>query len=131
MKIQIKGFRPGKGLAAEFKAAKVRRRDLTKAVTIEVLSQDNKKVIQRWRFVPPNKRLFTDKGVDQTLDNFIDTFERDNPDHRYRLVVMTDRYRLVWEPEEKPDTQAEALKELVSTAKAMPAEALKEAICGQ
>jgi hypothetical protein len=81
---------------------------VAKRVQIEVLSQDNKRVIRRFRFVPPSdaqgrKTRFTSKGVDHVLENFVDSFERDNPDHKYRLVVCKDKYKLVWTPEESGD----------------------------
>ena len=83
------------------------RSSLHKRVQIEVMDQANKKVIRRFRFTPPDdpsgrKHRFTGKGVEQVLDNFIDSFERDNPNHRYRLVVCKDKFKLVWEPEESP-----------------------------
>ena len=82
---------------------------VAKRVQVEVLSQDNKRVIHRFRFAPPNdaktghRTRFTAEGVDQVLENFVDSFERDNPNHRYRLVVCKDKYKLVWEPEESGD----------------------------
>jgi hypothetical protein len=87
-----------------------------------VLSQDNKRVIQRYRFVPPNdtqgrKTRFTAPGVDHVLENFIDSFERDNPNHKYRLVVCKDKYRLVWAPDPEPDPVKESLAEVLAAVK--------------
>jgi hypothetical protein len=76
---------------------------LTKAVNIEVLSADNKKVIRRFRFTAPDdpkkgKQRLTPAGVDKVLENFIESFDRDNPDHKYRLVDLHGgRFRLVHE----------------------------------
>lgn len=97
---------------------------VAKRVQIEVLSQDNKRVIQRYRFVPPNdaktgrKTRFTDIGVDHVLENFIDSFERDNPDHKYRLVVCKDKYKLVWTPDPQPDPVQKNLGEALAAVKA-------------
>jgi hypothetical protein len=101
----------------------------TKRVEIEVLSQDNKRVIRRFRFTPPNdaktgqKTRFIGKGVDHVLENFVDSFERDNPNHRYRLVVCKDKYKLVWESEPEPDPVKEHLDEMLAAVKdgAVPA----------
>jgi hypothetical protein len=73
---------------------------LFKAVTIEVLSQDNKRVLSRHRFVADegNKKVrFTEHGVDQVINTFITKFETDNPGHQYRLAELAGaRFRLVW-----------------------------------
>lgn len=95
---------------------------LLKAINIEQLSQNNKRVIRRYRFTPPKETgravTFTAKGVEMVLDNFIQSFERDNPDHKYRLVVMNGgRYRLVWTPEPEPDHQRIALEKMVEDLK--------------
>jgi hypothetical protein len=108
-----------------------KRRELTKAVVVEVLSQDNNKVIQRYRFVPPaagHKQRFTPSGVERVLENFIFSFERDNPNHRYRLVECAGKFRLVWIPEEKPDAQAEEMKAMVEAARQMSPEELRLAV---
>jgi hypothetical protein len=96
---------------------------VAKRVQIEVMSQDNKRVIRRFRFVPPSdaqgrKTRFTSKGVDHVLENFVDSFERDNPDHKYRLVVCKDKYKLVWTEDPEPDVQKQMLEDMVTVAKA-------------
>jgi hypothetical protein len=96
---------------------------VAKRVQVEVLSQDNKRVIQRYRFVPPNdtqgrKTRFTAPGVDHVLENFVDSFERDNPNHKYRLVVCKDKYKLVWTPEPEPDVQKQMQEDMVTLARA-------------
>lgn len=73
----------------ELAAALYTRRELVKAVLIEVLSQDNKQVIKRFRFVPPEKgHRFNPEGVERCLNNFIFRFDSDNPNHKYRLVEL-------------------------------------------
>jgi len=75
----------------------------TKAVTIEVLTPDNKKVLSRHRFVAGRDEKkgtplrFTEAGVDQIVNTFISKFEMDNPGHQYRLVECSkSTFRLVW-----------------------------------
>jgi preprotein translocase subunit SecA len=71
-----------------------------KAVTIEVLSEDNKRVLSRHRFVADegNKKVrFTEAGVDQVINTFVAKFEMDNPGHQYRLTELAGaKFRLVW-----------------------------------
>jgi hypothetical protein len=92
-----------------------------KAVNITVMSEDNKRVMQRFRFKAPNdangrKRRLIGAGVYQTLENFIDCFDRDNPNHKYRLVALGGaRYRLVnAPPDPEPDLQKEHLEKVMT-----------------
>ncbi|HEV7522992.1 MAG TPA: hypothetical protein VGP89_17960 [Candidatus Angelobacter sp.] len=75
-------------------------RKLFKAVTIEVLSTDNKRVLTRHRFVADesNKKVrFTEAGVDQVINTFVTKFEMENPGHNYRLAELAGaKFRLVW-----------------------------------
>jgi hypothetical protein len=97
---------------------------LFKSVNIEVLSTDNKKVIRRFRFNPPDdpktgrKTRFTEKGVDQVLENLIASFDRDNPDHKYRLVTLKDKFRLVWTPDPEEDPLKKEQEAMLAVAQA-------------
>lgn len=100
-----KGFFRMQPKGLRIKAGDCKRLQTFKAVNIEVLSEDNKRVIKRFRFTPPTdtatgkKRRFLESGIEQVLENFIASFERDNPNHRYRLVQCNGKFRLVWIPE--------------------------------
>ncbi|HWF05561.1 MAG TPA: hypothetical protein VHA06_17880 [Candidatus Angelobacter sp.] len=91
-----------------------------KAVHVDVMAQDNRSLIKRYRFQPPNdpktgnKTKFTSIGIQQVLENFVKCFERDNPDHKYRLVELAGaRFRLVHEviPCTAPDCKKPALSD--------------------
>lgn len=73
---------------------------LFRSVVIEVLSEDNKRVLTRHKFVADEgnkKTRFTEAGVDQVINTFVTKFELDNPGHNYRLAELAGaRFRLVW-----------------------------------
>lgn len=71
-----------------------------KTVVIEVLTQDNKRVLSRHRFSAGEQQKgmrFTPAGVDQIINTFCTKFELDNPGHQYRLAELAGaKFRLVW-----------------------------------
>lgn len=71
-----------------------------RSVTIEVLSEDNRRVLTRHKFVADEgnkKKRFTEHGVDQVINTFVTKFELDNPGHNYRLAELAGaKFRLVW-----------------------------------
>jgi hypothetical protein len=73
---------------------------LHRSVVIEVLSEDNKRVLTRHKFVADEankKTRFTEAGVDQVINTFVTKFEMDNPGHNYRLAELAGaKFRLVW-----------------------------------
>jgi hypothetical protein len=71
----------------------------SKAITIEVLSQDHRRVIFRRRFVPGIKgHRWTPQGVDGVLANFCEKFDLKYPGHQYRMVDCANAtFGLIWQ----------------------------------
>jgi hypothetical protein len=75
---------------------------LAKRVDIEVLDQSNRRVIVRRRVLPDPGKHFSQAGVDNILETFVEDFDQKNPGHKYRMVELVKNgcplFKFVWDP---------------------------------
>lgn len=86
---------------------------MIKRVDIEIMAQDNKRVLQRYRIRPKqtvegSHAFFTEKGVDAVLEGIIARIDAISPNHKFRLVSLgRGRFRFVWDEGEADDTSGD------------------------
>lgn len=90
-------------------------RKLVKRVEIEVLDESNKRVIAHRRIIPDPGMRFSQSGVDNILDTFVEEFEIKNPGHKYRMVELMKNgcplFKFVWDPPHHMQEQLQQLEE--------------------
>jgi hypothetical protein len=59
---------------------------LIKKITIEVLTPDNKRVLQRVLLRPPRGKRFFETGAEKATKDFMQRFDQLNAGRDYRLV---------------------------------------------